>query len=206
MSRRGRPPLRSDETILEAALQAFATLGYAATSVRALNAELGLSHETITQRFGSKAELYRAAVTHGLQRFVTEFDHEIAVRAPNGDLELLRATVRAFMIATSHHPALGELLHHDGIDSAERHVLVAEIGLNDRMVEVAALLQRLRAAALIRDVALREFWFLAEVGAAPLHFRALAAMFDPIDGPLDPERHIERMVGFIMHALSVDTR
>lgn len=206
MPRRGRPPLRSDDTILEAALRAFATLGYDATSVRALNAELGLSHETITQRFGSKAELYRAAVAHGLHQFVTEFDHEIASCAPSDDLALLRATVRAFMIAASHHPTMGELLHHPGIGEAERQVLMTEIGLGARMLEVATLLQRMSVAASIRGTDLRELWFLAQGGAAPLHFRALADMFDPIDGPLDPDRHIERTVDTIMRSMRPDPR
>jgi AcrR family transcriptional regulator len=204
VSGRGRPPLQSNETILEAALTAFATAGYDATSVRALNAELGLSHETITQRFGTKAELYRAAVTHGLHQFVTEFDREIASCAPSDDLELLRATVRAFMIAASHHPTLGELLHHHGIGEAERTVLMTEIGLGERMLVVAMLLQRLHNASLILETTLRELWFLAQGSAAPLHFTALAAMFDPLDGPIDRDGHIERMTDAIMRGLRAD--
>jgi len=35
-------------------------------SVRALNAELGLSHETISKRFGPKLNLFRAAVDYGV--------------------------------------------------------------------------------------------------------------------------------------------
>ena len=38
MTRPGRPPLQSDDTILEVALRSFAKFGYDATSVRALNA------------------------------------------------------------------------------------------------------------------------------------------------------------------------
>jgi AcrR family transcriptional regulator len=202
VSSRGRPPLQSDETILQAALEAFATFGYAAASVRALNAELGLSHETITQRFGSKAELYQAAVNHGLRQFVAEFDSEIASREPSDDLEQLRATVRAFMIAASHHPTLGELLHHAGIGEAERNVIMTEIGLGDRMLEVAMLLQRLHGAALIRETKLRELWFLTQGSAAPLHFHALAGMFDPLDGPIDRDEHIERMTDAIMRSIA----
>jgi AcrR family transcriptional regulator len=204
MSNRGRPPLQSNETILEAALTAFATLGYDATSVRALNAELGLSHETITQRFGTKGELYRAAVSHGLRQFVTEFDREIASCHPGDDLDRLRATVRAFMIAASHHPTLGELLHHAGIGEAERNVLMTEIGLGDRMLEVALLLQRLYAASLIRQTKLRELWFLTQGSAAPLHFHELARMFDPLDGPIDRDAHILRMTDAIMRSVQLD--
>lgn len=201
MTRRGRPPLQRDETILDAALASFARLGYDATSVRALNAELGLSHETISQRFGSKAELFRAAVHHGVQQFVVEFDSEIEAQHPTSDLARLRAVVRAFIIATSHHPNLGELLHQSAIPEEDRAALINAIGLDVRIVEVASLLQRLREASAIGDTSMREFWFLAQAGAAPLHFPAVAQMFDPIDGPLDPDRHVDRMVDIVMRGL-----
>ena len=204
MSRPGRPPLQSDDTILEVALRSFAKFGYDATSVRALNAELGLSHETITQRFGSKAELYRAAVSRGVHQFVVVFDHEIASRRPNNDLEQLRATVRALMIAMSQHITLGELLNHKGIGASERDTLMTDIGLAERMLEVAGLLHRLQSESLIRDVQLREIWFLAQGATAPLHFDALAQMFDPIDGPIDRELHIERMTDAIMRGMRID--
>lgn len=203
MPKRGRPPLQSDETILEAALRSFASAGFDATSVRALNAELGLSHETITQRFGTKSELYRSAVGHGLQQFVTEFDREIESQPKGNELDLLRATLRAFMIAISHHPTLGELLHHRGLADGERQVLMADVGLGNRMLQFAQLLQRLHADGSIRDVTLREVWFLAQGAAGPLRFQAVAVMFDPIDGPIDPDRHLERMVDTIMRAISV---
>lgn len=205
MTRRGRPPLRSDDTVLDAALRDFAALGYHATSVRALNAELGLSHETITQRFGTKDELFRAAVTHGVHRFVAEFDRELESCAPADDLERLRATIRALIVAMSHHPALGELIHHQGISDTEREVLMTDIGLGDRLLAASRLLHRLNAAGVIGHVDLREFWFLVQGGAEPLHFQRLAGMFDSVDGPLDRDRHVERMTDMIVRALRTDT-
>src|SRR5260370_17519281 len=60
-SRRGRPraedsPASSDEILL-AALRAFATHGYDGTSVRELNQQLGVSHNLLNRRFGSKEQL-----------------------------------------------------------------------------------------------------------------------------------------------------
>ena len=205
MGTRGRPPLQSDETILEAALTAFAASGYSATSVRALNAELELSHETITKRFGSKTELYKAAVNYGLLAFVAEFDREIAVCEPINDLERLRSIVRAFMIAASHHPTLGELLHHEGIGTAERDVLMTEIGLGELMLDVANLMRRLNDDGVIQEMPLRDLWFLIQGSAAPLHFHGLTEMFDPIDGPIDRDRYIERMTDAIMRSMRIDS-
>jgi AcrR family transcriptional regulator len=206
MSNRGRPPLQSNDTILDAALASFASRGYDATSVRSLNAQLGLSHETIGQRFGTKAELYRAAVSKGLGQFVAEFDGEAAAGDPSTDLERLRNIVRAFIIATSHHPAMGELLHQEGIRDADRKQLLASIGFDDRIAEVAALLHRLQATGAIHATTTRELWFLSQAGAAPLHFSALAAMFDPVDGPLDRVDHVERATDAIMRGMRTHAR
>jgi len=200
---RGRPPLHSDEAILEKALAAFASSGYSAMSVRALNADLGLSHEAISQRFGSKSDLFRAAVGHGFDLFITDFDREVGQGAPANDLEWLRATVRAFMMSTSRHPTLGELLHHENIDETQRMVMIGETGLGERIANTVSLLRRLHNDGVIRQTAIRDLWFLAEGAAAPLRFQALSMMFDPFDGPLEGDSLIERMTDAIMRSMLI---
>src|ERR1700694_1762551 len=74
--RRGRPkaedvPAALDD-ILAAALRAFATHGYEGVSVRTLNRELGVSHNLIHQRFGSKQDLWYSAVDRAFGQQVTE--------------------------------------------------------------------------------------------------------------------------------------
>ena len=119
----------------------------------------------------------------------------------HGHLDRLRAVVRAFIIAASRHPNLGELLHQGGMREADRSELTGAIGLDRRMLEVAELIRRLNDRGEIRPVSVREIWFVMQAGAAPLHFPQLAAMFDPIDGPLDDGAHIDRMVQFVMRGL-----
>ncbi|MSZ89462.1 MAG: TetR family transcriptional regulator [Actinobacteria bacterium] len=207
MSNRGRPPLISDEAILEGALSAFAASGFSAMSVRALNADLGLSHETISKRFGPKIELFRAAVGFGVAQFVADFDNEMRATGDSGstdDLVVLRRSVRALMVAMSRNHALGELLHHGGIDESERVVLLGGSGLGDRLAERVALLDRLHAAGIIRETRIRDLWFLAQGAVAPLHFRELSKTFDPFDGPIEADEHIDRMTGAIMRSMGVE--
>ena len=201
MTNRGRPPLLSEETILERALEAFAASGFAAMSVRALNAELGLSHETISKRFGPKTELFRAAVSHGVQHLISDFNGEIARVSPTNDLELLHATLRAFMVASSRHPTLGELLHHESIDEEQRAVLVSDIGLGGLIIDAVTLLARLHEASVIRETKIRDLWFLAQGAVEPLRFRQLSQMFDPFDGPVDRDELIDRMTHTIVRGL-----
>lgn len=204
MPNRGRPPLLSDEVILEAAFAAFAANGYAAMSVRALNADLGLSHETITKRFGPKIDLYRAAVSYGVGLLVADFDRVLNETNPVDDLARLRGTVRAFMIAASNHPTMGELLHHEGIDGSERTLLIEQSGLDERIAEAVSLINRLNAAGSIRETKIREFWFLCQAAVAPLRSPAMAKMFDPFDGPVNPDELISRMTDAILRSMGVD--
>jgi AcrR family transcriptional regulator len=203
MTNRGRPPLLSEETILEKALAAFASSGYSAMSVRALNAELGVSHETISKRFGSKSELFRAAVGHGVALFIAELNEEHAKTESTDDLSQLRATVRSFMVAISHHPTLGDLLHHESIDEAQRMVFFGHTGLSDRITDTATLLQRLHGAGIIHETKIRELWSLIQGAVEPLHFHALAQIFDAFDGPVVAEELLDRMTDAIMRSMVV---
>ena len=201
MTNRGRPPLLSDEAILKKALEAFASGGFEAMSVRALNANLGLSHETVSQRFGTKSELFLAAVNYGFQLFINDFNDELTRNNPTSDLEQLRALLRAFMFSTSRHPTLGELLHHVAIDEEQRNVISGKTGLADQLMNAAELLRRLKSDGVIRDIQLRELWFMAQSAAAPIHFSNVSQMFDFFDGPLDPDEHINRITDTIMRGL-----
>ncbi len=66
----GRPPgatgtdTRSE--ILDGALEAFAEAGFEAMSVRELTRRLGVSHNLVHHHFGSKQDLWRAALDHGV--------------------------------------------------------------------------------------------------------------------------------------------
>jgi AcrR family transcriptional regulator len=201
MTHRGRPPLLSEETILDSALSMFASVGYEAMSVRALNNVLGVSHETVTKRFGPKSDLFRAALHHGARKFISEFDAEVSSVSPSTELEKLRAIVRAFIITTSHHPTLGDLLHHKNIVEKQRILIFSETGFAERINATSLLLKDLHKSGEIREVQMRELWFLAQGGAAPLHFHALSQMFDQFDGPINPSELIERMTDAIMRSL-----
>src|SRR5260221_10630917 len=113
-SRRGRPraedsPASSDEILL-AALRAFATRGYDGTSVRELNQQLGVSHNLLNRRFGSKEQLWRATV----DRFIGEVVDELAAAAPDDEtdpLGTLRRLIRRFIEGQARRPELSRLMN-----------------------------------------------------------------------------------------------
>src|SRR5499427_6231875 len=75
---RGRPPLRSDEEtiqiILDAARQAFASDGYAATSTEELARRAGISTKTLYRLFPGKAALFEAMCADRLERLLSAVD------------------------------------------------------------------------------------------------------------------------------------
>ena len=72
----GRPPgATADDTrseILDAALLAFAESGFEAMSVRELTRRLGVSHNLVHHHFGSKQDLWHAAIDHGIGATASE--------------------------------------------------------------------------------------------------------------------------------------
>jgi AcrR family transcriptional regulator len=205
---RGRPRIRQDAEILDVALQAFAAQGYEAMSLRMLNARLGLSHGTISQRFGTKERLYFAAVDLGFLRFVEDIDrrrqHLLAAVEPHDDLDDLRATIRAFLGAAQLRPELGRLMNQEGLQATPRLRYIVDNIIVPMFGIIGELLDRLRTAGRIRPVTARGLFFLVGHGAeAPYTLTALSEVFDVIDGPLDPERHADDMTDLIMRGITL---
>jgi AcrR family transcriptional regulator len=201
----GRPRIRDDHEILEAALRAFAASGYDAMSVRELNARLGLSHQTVSQRFGSKLELWSAAVDHGFADFFAAIARERATRPPVlDDIEELRETVRTFILAAATCPEIGRLINQEGLQATDRLAYIMRTGFGPGTRPLVTIVRRLSDAGVIRPTSARELFFLAQAGAAPFTHAALSSGFDEIDGPLDPEVHVERVADLIVRGLRTE--
>ncbi|WP_280236116.1 TetR/AcrR family transcriptional regulator [Nocardia cyriacigeorgica] len=106
--RRGRPPKHAPaapaDDVFAAVLHAFAAHGYDGVSVRTLNQELGVSHNLLHARFGSKAAMWRAAVDWGFGNLVAALD--TADDASLSPLARLRRFIVAFVMHSAEHPDL----------------------------------------------------------------------------------------------------
>ena len=170
--------------------------------LRALNAEMGLSRGTINQRFSSKEQLWYAAVDHGFHRLIADINAELQQLAPHDDISLLRNTFRAFLVTSWRQPEVMRLMNQEGLHSTARldHIM-SEFVLPTLSTSMAAI-NRLADAGQMRRVPARVLLFLLAHGAAaPFTLRALSERFDCVDGPLEPDRHIELATDVIMTAL-----
>src|SRR5271165_3763713 len=112
--RPGRPraedaPVAVD-SMLAAALRAFATYGYDGVSVNAIGRELGVSHNLLHQRFGSKDGLWHAAVDWGFG----DMAHELASAFDptlTDPLDQMRLVLRRFLAVSAQRPELLGLMN-----------------------------------------------------------------------------------------------
>src|SRR3981081_4219168 len=120
--RTGRPKTQDApvtvEQILDAAFRAFPTYGYDGVAVRTLNRELGVSHNLIHQRFGSKQGLWYAAVDRAFSQQITQlatgFDPTLA-----DPLDQLNHAIRRFVRYSAERPELLGLMNIEArVDSA----------------------------------------------------------------------------------------
>jgi AcrR family transcriptional regulator len=188
--RTGRPKAEDApvtvEEILDAAFRAFATYGYDGVAVRTLNRELGVSHNLIHQRFGSKQRLWYAAVDRAFSQQVTQlstaFDPTLA-----DPLEQLGHAIRRFVHYSAEHPERLGLMNIEARIESERLDYIYDNYVAPALAPLGRLLDHLQQRGSIRPVTLRTLFFLIAHGAAaPFTLVPLARRFDDID-PLDPD-------------------
>ena len=139
---RGRPKASDSmqiAEILDRALTMFATVGYDGMSLRTLNRELGVSHNLIYQRFGTKDELWRAAVDYGFGRLMRHmqglFDPTVS-----DPLEQLRVAVYRFVVYSADHPELVALMNIEGRQDTDRLTYIYDTYIEPMLSDIARLL------------------------------------------------------------------
>ncbi|MFF7213755.1 TetR/AcrR family transcriptional regulator [Streptomyces sp. NPDC008238] len=118
--RRARSPQvdLSDAEILQRGLEAFAELGYSGASVRELAKRLGVNHNFINDRFGSKEKFWRAAVDHALrapvQRLSTILDGDL------DDVDKFKCVVRTFHSLAANMPHANRIISDESVFETDR--------------------------------------------------------------------------------------
>jgi AcrR family transcriptional regulator len=100
--------LRSNDRILQKALELFSDRGYDATSVREICEAAGITKPTLYHFYGSKEGVYRAIVEGALERFRADM---VSSLAGGGTLrERLVRMARAYVDATLREPDLARFI------------------------------------------------------------------------------------------------
>ncbi|MFE7272053.1 TetR/AcrR family transcriptional regulator [Streptomyces sp. NPDC057623] len=102
----GTPAVPEEASILQRGLEAFAELGYDHASARELARRLGVSHNFINDRYGSKAAFWRAVVDSALGAQLAGLPQ---VDDSVDDAERLRQIIAGFYRSAVDAPLVGRL-------------------------------------------------------------------------------------------------
>lgn len=184
---RGRP--RAGEGLdlahlLRGALDAFAESGYDGTSVRELARRLGVSHALLTARFGSKEELWFAAMEHALT--LIEPAWRDSAQSPElDDLDALRSAIIEQVLFSAAYPQVLRIMNHEGAIDSPRVRFVIERFANPLRPSVEALLSRLADAGRIRHVPYATLHYLVVAGGGTLYANPVEAAL--LGAPAHPD-------------------
>ena len=209
---RGRPPAGDPlavptELLLDSALAAFAEKGFEGTSVRELARSIGVSHNLIPQRIGSKDELWKAAVDHGFAQLALALAELVTGDMPQDDLAALRAVVVRFVEASTSRPALLRIIQQESISPGPRFDYLFETYIDPVRIFGGDLMARLREAGRLRTDSVGLMYFFMTHGAGgPVALPAMAERFGLVIDADDPEavrRHAEAAVDVLFDGLVV---
>lgn len=190
----------ADAILLQGALEAFAEHGYEGTSVRDIGRRLGLSHALLGLRFGSKQDLWFAAMDHAFQSWQRSF---AALDTTADDLELLRAGIHAYVVFAGTHPEVHRIISHEGaIDSPRIRYIYAKVIAPTRAL-AEDLLTRLAAAGRTRPIPYAAFHLLVAHGAGALFTSRVEAdlLGAPAYTPESVEAHADLITEIIVAGL-----
>lgn len=153
----GARAVPAEAEILRRGIEAFAELGYDRTSARELARRLGVSHNFINDRYGSKAAFWRAVVDSALR----EDRHERRQLLDSGldDADLVRAVITHFYQAAVETPLFGRLLADEFACESERLDYLYDNYVEPTLGPMIPALERLMAAGRMPTVSMDVLFF-----------------------------------------------
>ncbi len=205
--RLGRPPgADADKTraaLLDAALRAFAERGFEGASIREITGAVGVGHNLVRHYFGSKEDLWRAAIRHGLEpaaaRIVEMFDV--------GEARPLRPTLRAglelLMVEAAANPDAFRLFLAEALRGGPRFDQIYDDviePISQAIFEYADVTREIPSTVDLRVLGV----FVFGAAFSPFTFEGLASRlgFGPprTDEPLDAQ--VEQLIDMIVAGMT----
>lgn len=205
---RGRPPKGAQPAPLNemmlAAVEAFAVQGYDGVSLRTVNDQLGVSRNLLYQRFGSKANLWRAVVDWAfgpLLEHVASSDDESA-----DPVERLRTMITRFIEFSATRPYLASLATMEGAARTDRLDYLFDNYINPVRSRFLSIFDPLVRSGRIKPVSTDILYFLITYGGtAPFGQVGLAARMEIELDPADPDQvraYADRVAEILLSGIS----
>lgn len=201
---RGDAPVAPNSDLLPLALDAFADLGFEGASMRDLCRRLGVSHNLLHQRFGSKEGLWYAAVDHGFLGLASGLVVESEADRFDDDLERLRFLMVRWLELMAESPALVKIINQEATTGGPRLDYMFDRYIWPVTKTVAGFLRQLEAEGRVRHLDPGTWHFLVVHGAGgPLSLRALAKRFGGVPATEDDvRRYAAEVVDVLLSGIS----
>ncbi|WP_210593048.1 TetR/AcrR family transcriptional regulator [Streptomyces sp. GESEQ-35] len=146
-----------EESILLRGLEAFAELGYDHASARELARRLGVSHNFINDRYGSKAAFWRAVVDQALGSQLARLPQ---VDPALDDAEQLRQFITGFYRTAADEPRMGRIFVNEFTLDTERLDYLYETYIAPTVQAIEAIIDRLVASGRMAPVPMDVLFFV----------------------------------------------
>ncbi|QRM35913.1 TetR/AcrR family transcriptional regulator [Microvirga sp. VF16] len=183
---RGRPrksEISPHDGILQAASRAFAQGGYDGTNLRRIAADAGIDVALIAHHFGSKLDLWKAAVDSLATRLLTTYEDGPAATTDADVADRVRYALRHLIRVNSDLPELGLLVSQEMHQAGERRDYLYERLVRPHHDLLVPLIREAIAAGVIRQQDPEMLFFLLVTSISTSSaLRPLIARFSEVAG------------------------
>jgi TetR/AcrR family transcriptional regulator len=188
------------ERILAAALDLFSERSFEGASTRLIAEKAGVQQPLLTYHFGTKEELWRAAVGQLFVDLARSLTERVAGLRGVEDETAAKLVVADFVRFSATHPQLHRIIMQECKSEGDRLAWLVAQHIRPLYEGAAALLEPLKAAGKVRDVPAAHLYYLLTGAAATIFVLApecrLLTGVDPLD-PSEVERHVDAVISML---------
>jgi TetR/AcrR family transcriptional regulator len=188
------------ERILAAALDLFSERSFEGASTRLIAEKAGVQQPLLTYHFGTKEELWRAAVGQLFVDLARSLTERVAGLRGVEDETAAKLVVADFVRFSATHPQLHRIIMQECKSEGDRLAWLVAQHIRPLYEGAVALLEPLKAAGKVRDVPSAHLYYLLTGAAATIFVLApecrLLTGVDPLD-PSEVERHVDAVISML---------
>ena len=188
------------ERILGAALELFSERSFEGASTRLIAERAGVQQPLLAYHFGSKEELWRAAVGQLFDELTSALGERIFGLRGVEDSAVAKLVVAEFVRFSATHPQLHRIIMQECKADGSRLEWLVEQHIRPLFDAAVAMLEPLVAVGKVRDVPSVHLYYLLTGAGATMFVLApecrLLSGVDPLE-PSEIERHVDAVVSML---------